>query len=628
MDPRLLAYYNEELQFVREMGGEFAQAYPKIAARLGLEGLECADPYVERLLEGFAFLAARIHQKLDGEFPKFTQHLLNVVYPHYLAPTPSIAVVRFQPGAGVVASVDGFEIPRDGVLRAAARGSAEESACEFRTAHDVTLWPIEVAEADYLTHGQGLSAAEAAVLPPGVNASLRLRLRTIGGVPFDKLSLDRLPIFLAGGELIPAHLYEQLVANVVGILVRPAAADRPWFELLPGSSLKAIGFDDSEALLPYGNRSFQGYRLLHEYFACPERFLFVEIQGLAPAIRRLGKSELEIVVLLDRADPVLEHRVSKTNFALFCSPAVNLFQPRAVDRVHVEHGRSEFHLVPDRTRPMDLEVYDVLSVVGHGHSGDAEQTFLPLFRATDWSRHGEDVKYFTARRVPRVLSAKQKETGTRAPYVGSEIFLALVDGSEAPYSSDLRELAVDVLCTNRDLSLRLPRGLGKTDFFLVAGGPVESIRCLAGPTPPRPSWPDGDVVWRLISHLSLNYLSLLDTDERQGAAAMRELLSLYSHVADQHVRAQIRGVRSVKAQPIVRRVPLGGPIAFGRGLGVTLTLAEGDLVGVGAAVFGAVLERFLARYVSINSFTETVLRTVERGEVMRWPIRMGQRHTI
>lgn len=632
MDPRLLRHYNQELRHLREMGAEFAREFPKIAARLGLDGVECADPYVERLLEGFAFLAARIQMKLDAEFPKFTQHLLQMVYPHYLAPVPSMAVVHFQPTLSEGSLNEGFVIPRGSSLRSLI-GKGEQTACEYRTSQDVSLWPLELTEAEYFA--REYSTIE---LPRvnGVKAGLRLRFRASAGLKINDLALERLPLFLVGFDDLPIRLYEQFFAGTAGVIARPVGSRPPWQEFIDASAVRRLGYDDEQALLPAGSRSFSGYRLLQEYFALPQRFLFAEIRGLGPAIRKCRDEEIEVIILFDRVDRGLETRVDAAAFRLFCTPAVNLFPLRA-DRIHLSNSVSEHHVVPDRTRPMDFEVYQVTGVVGHGTSGSREQRFEPFYSLHESAEDASAQPFqnsaaacYTLRRIPRVLSERQREVGARSSYIGSEAFLSLVDQDEAPYRHDLRQLAVETLCTNRDLPLFMPVGKANTDFTLESGAPVEAIRCVAGPTRPRPSvaHADGDPSWRLISHLSLNYLSLADTDQRQGAAALRELLRLYGEAAEPVVRKQIQGVQSVSAMPVTRRVPIPGPITYGRGQQVTLTLDESAFEGSGVFLLGAVLERFFARYVSINSFTETIIRTAERGEVIRWPIRIGQRQTL
>ncbi len=631
MDPRLLAYYNRELQHVREMGAEFARTFPKIAGRLALEEFECADPYVERLLEGMAFLAARIQLKLDSHYPDFAQHLFEIVYPHYVAPTPSMAVVQFQPDLNEGALAEGVRVPRGTMLRGQI-GRGEQTACRYQTTDETLLWPLEVRRLDYFTRDEALRNVPDVA---GTRAGLRMVLGATGGLTFDKISLERLRLFLRGSGDLTVALYEQLLANTVAVIVRPKESPEAWQLAIDPREIRRVGFRDDQSMLPFGPRSFQGYRLLHEYFALPERFLSVELGGLAPALQRCPDRELEIFVLFDRANRVLENRVDVSLLALHCCPVVNLF-PRRADRIHLDQHHYEFHIVPDRTRPLDYEPYQIMEVIGYGE-GDQQQTFCPFFAAFDRprreglaERRSRGTACYTSRRTFRVLSEKQRDVGARTSYIGSEMFIALVDVQQAPYSSDLRQLGVSLLCTNRDLPLLMPVGVGPTDFTSESSLPVRSIRILAGPTRPRPplSYGSGDVAWRLLNHLSLNYASLVDDPRRGGAAALRELLAVYADLAEPHVRKQIDGVRSAVAKPVTRSIVSDGPPAFARGQQVTLTLDEEAFEGTGVFLLGAVLEEFFARYVSINSFTETVVRTMDRGEIKRWPVRMGQRQSL
>ncbi len=473
MDPRLLEYYNRELQHLREVGGEFAKEFPKIAGRLGLEGFECADPYVERLLEGFGFLAARVQLKLDAEFPRFTQHLLEIIYPHYLAPTPSMLVAQFQPDPTEGALDQGFVIPRGSELRSLL-GKGDQTPCEYRTAHEVTLWPVELTEVQYFAGKEPVALLDLPDLNK-VRAGVRLRLRTtLPGLTFDKLALERLTLFLHGGDELPMRVYEQLLSNTVLMVVRPGQRPAPWHEVVPGERIRRLGFADEQALLPYAPPSFRGYRLLHEYFVFPQRYLFVELVGLGPAVRRCADSELEILILLNRANAVLENSLETEHFALFCAPAINLF-PKRADRIHLSEQVAEHHVVPDRTRPMDFEVYQVNGVTGIGAEGE-EQEFLPFYAAYDRLDQHEQRAFYTMRRLPRQLSSQQRRSGPRSSYIGSEAFLSLVDAGEAPYRSNLKQLAVTALCTNRDLPLHMPIGLGETDFSMTSGAPVGSVR--------------------------------------------------------------------------------------------------------------------------------------------------------
>src|SRR4051812_23915579 len=219
MDRRLLDHYNNELHHLRATAAEFAREYPKIAGRLGLDEDEkevCPDPFVERLLEGFAFLSARIQVKFDSEFPRFTQSLLETLYPQYLSPVPSMAVVRFEPDEQATQLAEGFAIPRDTSLRSSL-GRDDRTACEYRTAHDVMLWPIELTEARYYTRDLGeLNLGH----EPGMRAALRLRFRTTHGQPFRALPMDRLPIYLRGADETPVSIYEQIFARATKLIVQ------------------------------------------------------------------------------------------------------------------------------------------------------------------------------------------------------------------------------------------------------------------------------------------------------------------------------------------------------------------------------------------------------------------------
>lgn len=622
MDPRLLRQYNRELQHVREMGGEFAAAFPKIAGRLGLDTFECSDPYVERLLEAFAFLTARVQLRIDSEFPRFTQHLLEMVYPHYLAPTPSMLVAEFAPNHGEGALAEGFRVARGTSFRS--RSTRDEpTPCRYVTGQDVTLWPISLVEAEYSGFLGGLSG-----LPPSLigkaKAILRLRLKATGSTRFRDLKLNELPIFIKGGGEMGMRIYEQLMARVVAVVVSPPGRQAPWREVLNDQPIKPVGFTDDEALLPYGDRSFQGYRLLQEYFSFPSRFLFFALDGLQQALRKADTQELEIQIVLDRRDDSLEGVVDKTRLALFCAPAVNLF-PVKTDRIHLNERDADYHIVPDRTRPFDFEVHGVTDVLGFGASVTEKRRFLPLYAPLEDREVSTEPAYYTVLREPRLLSEKQRVQGPRSKYVGSEVFISLVDAQEGPYKSDLKQLSVDVLCSNRDLPLHMPLGVGDSDFILEAGAPISGLKCVAGPTAPRESHAHGDTAWRLISHLSFNYLSLTNSDPVQGASILRELLRLYGDFADNSVKKQIEGIRGLSATAITRRLPIAGPTVFGRGVEMQLTLDEASFEGSGTFLLAQVLARFFARFVSINSFTETVLSTPQRGEVARWPVTLGLR---
>ena len=305
----MLRYYSQELSYMREMGAEFAGQFPKIAARLALDATEVADPYVERLLEGFSFLAARVRLKLDAEFPRFSQHLLEMAYPHYLAPTPAMAIVQFAPTMTEGALASGFPIPRGTALRGQIpRG--EQTACQFRTAHEVTLWPIEIADCRYQPLAPDLPL-NTLPLAEAVRGVLRLRLRAAASLPFAQIALDRLTFFVSGTDEVALKLYELVLGSGLGVLVTPPARPVPWFEWVSRDAIQPVGFAQDQALLPYTSRSFSGHRLLHEYFAFPERFRFIELTGLKKGLGRCAGDEIDVTIPLARGDTALGPQVDR-----------------------------------------------------------------------------------------------------------------------------------------------------------------------------------------------------------------------------------------------------------------------------------------------------------------------------
>lgn len=624
MDPRLLTLYEQELRYFRESTGEFARAFPKIAARLGVDGQEVADPYVERLIEATAFLSARVHLKVDAEYPRFTGHLLDIVYPHFLAPTPACGVCAFHPELGDAVLATGPVLPRGSALRAR-QAVGQNTHCEFRTAHDLRVWPIEVTRAQYFTYAADLPLAQHP-RARDIRGGLRIGLKATAGLNFDQIALDSLTLYFGGADDVAWQLHECVLAQPIGVLVRRPAGPG-LLATLPGSAIAEVGFGDDEALLPVTATGFSGFRLVQEYFAFPERFRFARIDGLRAALAACAADEVELVLLFSRGDAVLEKLVSADNVQLHCVPVVNLF-PKRLDRVSVSEGVSQFHLLADRTRPQDFEVHSLTEVVGHaaavaGGEGAREQLFRPFYAAFHGSREAHPA-YYTVTREPRVMSARQRGEGHRSSHIGSELYLQVVDPQQAPFSGALRQLAVTGLVTNRDLALLLPVGR-ENDFDCVDAFPVQRVRMVRGPSRPVSPVVQQGLGWKVIDHLALNYLSLADSSPAEGAAALREMLMLYAVHADEARQGQVRGLLSVRCKPLVRRLPLPGPIAFGRGLEVTLEVDPPAFHGHSAFLFGAVMSRWLTRHVEVNHFVETVLRGAGKGEWMRWRPQCGTR---
>jgi type VI secretion system protein ImpG len=621
MDPRLLRHYSDELTHLREVGAEFAREFPKIASRLGMDGAEVSDPYVERLLEGFAFLSARVQLKLDAEHPRLIAHLLESIYPNFLSPVPSMLVARFGIDPTDPNLVKGYPVPRGSALRSELpRG--QDTRCEFRTAHAVTLWPIELAQVQYFTHAPDLPLRR---LPAsaGAKGGLRIRLRVGGGLTFKQLPLDRLAFYISAPDDVAFRLHELVLGTSLGSWIGDGEEQAPSMPWRDADSVKPLGFAADEALLPEAHRSFSGCRLLQEVAAMPQRFLFFEVTQLADRLARLDGDEAELVLLFSRGDPALEALVDNGSLALNCTPAINLF-PKRLDRIQLGTGTWEYHVVPDRTRPMDFEVHSLQSVVGFGTGQLGQQTFWPLY-ATYHEAPRDVPGYYTVRREPRLLSARQKEHGPRSSYIGDEVFLSLVDPQHAPYREDIRQLSMSALVTNRDLPMLLPHNgaAGAPLWRLEAPGPVLRVDALCGPTRPVGRHPVGELGWSLVSLLTQNQLPWADEPPVQAAATLRRLLALYGPPTDVAWQRQLDGARTVAVKPVVRRLPFSGPLTFGTGSEIDIELDELAFQGTSAFLLASVLERYFARFASINTFTQLSLRSTQRGLIKRWAPRVG-----
>ncbi len=627
MDPRLLRYYNQELRYLREMGAEFAQAFPKIAGRLGMEGLEVADPYVERLLEGCAFLAARVQLKQDAEFPQLAQQLLEMVSPNLGAPLPSMLVAQITPGSDPNL-LAGLLLPRGTSLIGPAT-ALSATRCEFQTAQSVVLTPLTVASVQYFSTAPQDLPLSGLGLRERPRSGVRVQLELPVGLSVAQLALDDLRFYIGGMGDVARRLHELITCACMGVLVGEPGrgrgrADASAYHFLEANAVKAVGYDDADAMLPVTLRGLSGTRLMQEFFAFAQRFMFIDVCRLAAGFKACSGSKVELVFLFNRHEAQLEGSGEPANFALHCVPAINLFERRA-DRMDVDDSQTAFHVVPDRMAVADHEVFDVLSLQGFTDES-AALTFLPLFAVPQRDSAGAQGFYSTVRK-PRLLPDSSQREGPRSAYVGSEVELSLVDLKQAPYRDGLRQLSARVRCTNRDLPLFMPAS--STDWVLQTSAPVAGIQVLAGPSRPVSAPRDGGVAWRLLSLLSLNHLSLVDQSPQEGALALRELLGLFAPAGDlTGVRRQIEGMRSVDVKPVVRRHPMPGPIAFGRGLEVTITVDEMAFEGSSAVLLASVLHHHLARHVSMNSFVRTVLVSQARGVLMRWEALSGARAVL
>jgi len=620
MDPRIIDLYNEELLHLRSEAAEFAREYPDRAAALALDDKRVEDPYVERLLEGVAYLAARVRLKLDAQYPLFTQQLLDVLFPGWLDPTPSACVLRLQPDPASGEVGQGPVVPRGSVVRGSIPGNSE-IRCDFQTTRDLQLLPLELVSAQYVAARPEESIAQHQ--SQRAVSSLRLELQLNGDGTFADLPLDKLPLYVTASDAYGSQLMELLGGRCIAIGVSTEAQARTAQTWLPGANLVHVGFDDDEAMLPIPIRGHTGFRVLKEYAALPDKFRFVELRGLRKVLRGLRSKKLYLHFHFSGVFNRLESAVKAQTLALFCVPAVNL-RERQLDRVDVQAGLTEFHLRGDAMRPRDFEVIRLLSVLGGG--GGSERRFAPVFEAVSSGRTASG-SYYMLRRERRRLTQSEM-VGRSVTYAGSELYISLSEPGAAPYGRDLQYLSVRARCSNRDMPLYLKAQRADARYEAVDTVPVKQIECLAGPSVPLTSPVDGYDPWVALSHLYVNYLSLFDAGDGKGADVLRAMLGLYASVPGHFLLRQAEGLNSVSAEQITRRVPGGGPLAFGRGVAVRLSMNDRAFDGGSPFLLAAVLENYLAAHVAINSFVETQLELADRAESFQWPSRFGRRPTF
>ena len=614
MSEALLPYYQRELTTFRQLASEFQKQYPDVAARLLLEANRSVDPHVERLIEAFALIAGRIRHKIDDEFPELTESLLSVLYPHYLAPVPSMALVQFEVDGLRAQQPNGFRIGRHSALHTQPVG---DLPCGFRTGYPVTLWPLEVTEARL----QPPPFPPGFRPPPKTQAALRLELACPTPMPFAQMNLDRLRFYLSGENAVMASLFELIFNNTTQVVFRPLERDSKAAPVAfkPEEVLFPVGFDRDDGLLPYPNNSFLGYRLLTEFFTFPHKFLFVDLGGFRRVCPAGFGRKLEVVLFLNRSLPEVEQAVTAETFRLGCAPVINLFEKTA-EPIALSQARYEYEVIPDRPHPRGMEVYSVDAVFSVDPATNKQTDYQPFYSF----RHGSSAKaqrtfWYTS----RVLSPRENDRGT-------DVYLSLVDLDFDPRLPAESTVIVRATCTNRNLPAKLQ--LAGEDLYLEleAAAPIHRVRCLRSPTVPlRPPLRRG-AHWRLISHLALNHLSLADPAE--GKQALQEILKLYDFSdpeAGQQLAAVtqqvIEGIVSVGSRRVVGRTGCEISSGFCRGVEVTVELDEQKFVGPGAFLFACVLERFLGLYASINSFSQLVVKTVQgQGILKKWPPRAGE----
>jgi type VI secretion system protein ImpG len=620
MRDELLGYYERELIFLRRMGADFAKKYPKIAARLLLDEEKVEDPHVERMVEAFALLAGRVSLKLDDELPEITESFLNVLYPHYLSPIPSMAIAQFSFGSPTDKITNVQKLERNAKLYSR---PINGTPCRFRTCYNTQLFPIELQSAKLESPAPKDARGKFA------ESYIKLSMRCFGDASLHELKIgetgeppDSLRFFLNGDPQLTFPLYEMIFNHASAVEFRaketplgdkgmmtmtniPLAPPKP--VILSADAIRQVGFDEPQGMLPYTKRSFIGYRLLTEYFTFPYKFLFFDIFGLDQAILKKFGSHFDVIIHLKDISPP-RSEITADNFKLGCTPIVNLFSQTA-DPIYLSQKKYEYHIMPDVHRQNTTEIYSIDEVNSTDPQSNTNRTFEPFYSQKHaYGEQMEKVFWYANRRQ----SQRQDDDGT-------EIFMTTVDMQFNPRTPAAEVLTVKTTCTNRDLPAKLPFGGKESDFEVEGTALLSKVRCLTKPTetirPPQRR----AAQWRLISHLNLNHLSLTSTD------ALQEILQLYNFDDSSATRKQILGIKSVESRKIVKQI--GGRIGTGfvRGLETTIEFDEEEFVGSSYFLFSCVLERFLGVYASVNSFNQLVIKTKQReGVVKRFDARAGE----
>ncbi|ESZ63072.1 type VI secretion system baseplate subunit TssF [Mesorhizobium sp. L103C131B0] len=624
MDRVFVEYYEEELSHIRGLAAEFADMHPAVARNLSLDTVPCPDPYVERLLDGVAFLAARTRLKVDAERSRFARSILDVLYPDLVTPVPATAMVVLKPGQQVQTMLAGHVVKR-GTRLVSSLQAGLSTRCTFTTAQDMTLFPIAISSVGYFQDRSALAAAGIGpIAGKAGEAALRITLARTGKGKLDELALDRLDFYFANRTKAPL-IFDAIFGVCSGVGARPEGKTNPLSPLPPP---EMVGIADAEALMPRTRPTFEGYRLLREYFMMPERFHYGRVTGLLPVVRKC-QAGLEIIFLFRRPVPELAD-LTPADFDLFATPIINLFE-RECNIVELDQRKTRQVLHADRTRARDFEIYRVIRVEDADAEGpDAE---IPELFSLGQNR-GSGWVYSTERRPRRPTEDERRQGVTRTSYAGDDVFLAISRPVHSQANRPLKRVDVVALCTNRDLAI-----LDDTPTLtLEAGDPVESVRLLGALRSPQPAIPAAlptgadsesradDLAWRLVSQLALNFLSL--AKEGRGVDPLHALLDLYAERGDPGLARNVRSIVRIDSRAVIERLAIEGPMCFGRGTEVTLHVDQSVLAGQSTLLLSGLLSRLFARHAGINGFVRTRTRLLQKQEDVPWPMTPGNRYLI
>jgi type VI secretion system protein ImpG len=655
MNREFLDLYNRELLLFYEQAKEYAEEFPGIAERLGGLTQERTDPMVAGLLEGAAFLAARVQLKIKHEFPEFTGGLLELLLPGALDPTPSAMVAAVLPTYGDAALRDVKRIPAGSYMDAVYVERERKVSCRYRLSSDIEVLPFQLKKAEYYA-APGILQSLGIPIDGRVAAGLRLTLthRTVpqeDAEPSDAEGLkdpmaqfagcraQSLPVQLLGPESDTVALLEQIFAQRGRIYFRYLDSFGDPVVVEHGEEdIEQTGFRHSERLFPEDTRVFDGFSLLREFHILPQKFCGFRLTRLKRTLDKLPAKTVDLVITFTEANPRLAAAVKPSMFCLYAAPAINLFE-KITDRLQIRTGLHEYHVVPDRSHPLDFEPHRLLTVFAHRLGGTDEKVEVhPIHGAPIEQQSLRSPLYYTTRRLPRRRSSEERRYSKASDYTGTEMFLSITSPLALAGDDTTIELSVRALCSNRHLPEHLPAGRGGIDFILIDDTAI-SMAAVAGPTKPREpvmsqhrgrseTVSTGTAAWRVINMLALNHLGLVERGAGGDGRMLKETLFLFSDLSDGSSERRIRGIRGIESRPIVRRLQQKTGSGIARGIEVSVLLDEKAFEGSGVYLLGSILDHFFAQYTHINHFTQTVIRSTERGEVKRFPPRIGDRSVL
>ncbi|MDF1872436.1 type VI secretion system baseplate subunit TssF [Vannielia sp.] len=648
MNREFLNAYNKELAVLYERSKEFAEEYPGIAERLGGLTEDKLDPGLGGLFEGTAFMAARIQVALQSEFQTFTTNLLEQLMPDYLAPTPSAMIVQATPDFNEKDLVKGERFEPGSYLDATYVEREQRVSARFRLSAPLTLWPLEIDTATYMPSPGPMQALGLDVMNDTA-AGLRLRfVRRTDNTERDpdlppkkgekpalvnEIEARELPIYLNGPRADMVTLYEQIFSDSCRITLR--YLDRtgdPVFLPCPPDFIEQVGFREEERLFPEEDKIFEGFSLLREFWILPQKFLGFRMKGLKRLLARIPAPAFDVLIEFGQSQPKLAALIEPKHFRLYAAPSINLFEERC-SRVRPDPKFNEYLVVPDSSPAVNYEVHRIKDVHAHYPGVRKKVEVYKLYSQPPSEIRPAEALFYSFSRKPRRLTEKERRFGMGGDYIGTETYLSIYEPAGLDDEERVQRLQVVALCSNRHLVQQLPIGQSKVDFRLTDDVNVP-LACISGPTPPSASIADmdrndprighhGEVMWRLVNLLSFNHLGLKDRNATDPAGGLRELLSLFCDIGDSVTERQLRGITSIASRPITRSLRREDGYHAARGTEVTLTFDERAFEGTGIMLIGAVLDRFFADYAHMNSFTETVLRSESRGEIMRFAPRSG-----